>query len=451
MNTRPSRFGRLVLTWLFMGAAWTNLAFDRAADAQDYGASDPRTGIIFGGQHFGFDPTRVRRAGVESVEGGGPEGEWLIGEEGPTAAEAWEGDASSWDAGEPACGVDCTAFWARGEFLWWSMKGLDLPALATTGGTNGILPGATVLFGGTVNDETLPGARFTLGRWLDDCGCDGVEASFLMIGQASSSFRGGSPPLTLLARPFTDLDPLVLAPDARLIVANGVVDGDLSIVATTNFFTFDFLWRHNFDRSDCHATDLLIGYRHASLSDKVRIDESTTALATPIAGTEIDLFDQFATSNVFHGLQLGVHLQRGLGDRWSWDLLLKGAIGQLQSSVGATGGTRTTPSGDTSTFTDVGLLVQETNRGRHSTSEFGGLGELGLNLRRELNCGWSVNLGYSLIVWSDVMRAGDQIDTRINTTQLPPGSLTGEPLPGVPMATSTFWAHGVQIGVERAF
>src|SRR5688572_3992302 len=62
------------------------------------------------------------------------------------------------------------------EFMQWYNKGINLPPMVTTSppGTvqaaAGVLPAATVLFGGTdIDNDRQSAGRLTFGRWLDDC------------------------------------------------------------------------------------------------------------------------------------------------------------------------------------------------------------------------------------------------------------------------------------------
>jgi hypothetical protein len=62
-------------------------------------------------------------------------------------------------------------------------------------------------------------------------------------------------------------------------------------------------------------------------------------------------------------------------------------------------------------------------------------------------------MGYSFLYWSNVWRAGDQIDRVVDVTQIPnfaPPDVqpTGFARPGVPFRTSDFWAQGLNFGVE---
>lgn len=430
----------VALAILALGAGWA-----RSAEAQGSAASGPRSGVWFSGQYFGFDPRLVRHEhGEPDLEPLEVDGVPLLDQE----EFVDEGDACCDDDGCPMP----LRFWARGEYVSYWLTGMHVPVLATTNPDGGVLPGATVLFGGTsLHNDMVPGGRFTLGTWLDDRGCDGIEASLLIVGQSSTQYSVSNADLAVIARPFINADPANLGQDARLIATPQVVQGSLNILASTNFYTFDLVWRHRLNRTECCQTDLLLGYRMAELADSVRIEENTTALQTAIAGTRISLVDQFNTRNDFHGAELGFIMQRQLNGCWSWDVTAKGAIGQMRSAIGITGSTRTTPSGGTSTFSDAGLLVQDTNSGSRSRNDMAGLGEFSFNLQRDFASGWRGNLGYSFLMVGNVLRAGDQIDTRVNTTQIPPGTLTGDPFPAVPYASSTLWVHGLQIGLERSF
>lgn len=456
LNRLASSASRSLGQFVSFLAIWAIPVLGSAQSADSLPA--PRQpGIVYGGQYFGFDPVRWRRdsapAGEVVEESFGESSDGLLEEYAGSAHAAHDGTCCDDD---PTCGYGggCVgpSIWARGEFLFAWMKGMHVPALATTSPNGGILPDGTVLFGSqTINGSQLPAARVTLGGWLDESQCHGLEAGFLWLGQASTQFQGDANDFTVLARPFTNVDPANLGADARLIVSPNVATGSLSIVATSQFMTFDALYRRNITNDDCCVTDVLLGYRHAQLRDQIQIDENTTSLTTAIGGTNFLLTDQFSTRNQFNGAELGVFFQRRWNECWTWDVTAKGAIGQNQASIGINGRTRTTPPGGTSTFTDSGLLAQSTNIGNYTQSDFTALGDFTLNLRRKLPCGWTANVGYAVLVWGSVQRAGDQIDLNVNASQIPPGTLTGDPRPFVPFAASTFWVHGVQLGIERAF
>ena len=62
--------------------------------------------------------------------------------------------------------------------------------------------------------------------------------------------------------------------------------------------------------------------------------------------------------------------------------------------------------------------------------------------------GCLASLGYSFIYWSRLARPGDQIDTDLNLSQLPPGPLAGAARPEFDMHFTDFWAHGLHVGLQ---
>jgi hypothetical protein len=106
-----------------------------------------------------------------------------------------------------------------------------------------------------------------------------------------------------------------------------------------------------------------------------------------------------------------------------------------------------TPGGGAATSLG-GLLAQGTNIGNFEEDTFSAMPELGLRVNYEISDRWRATVGYSLIYWSQVARAGEQIDSMLNLSQLPPGPLTGAPLPAFRFVTNDFWAQGLDVGVE---
>jgi large repetitive protein len=64
-----------------------------------------------------------------------------------------------------------------------------------------------------------------------------------------------------------------------------------------------------------------------------------------------------------------------------------------------------------------GFLVLPSNIGTHQTSRFSVVPEVGVNLGYAITPGVRVSIGYTFMFWTQVVRPGDQIDLRVNTTQ----------------------------------
>ena len=346
-------------------------------------------------------------------------------------------------------------FWGRADYLVWWTSEMDAPSLATTGPAAppnqvGVLgqPGTTTLFGGELLDGERSGGRFTLGFWLDDCRRRGIDVSYLQLSNESESFSASQNEFPVLARPFFNTQ--TSAQDARRIALAGEVQGILSVQASTEFQALEVLYRSASDCFPCQRAEFLFGYRFAELDERLGISESTLALGGAAPGAMIDLTDRFEAENEFHGGELGVRLEGAAADCFAWELLAKVAVGNTRSRARVSGQTTTTAAGATA-MTSAGLLAQATNSGAFEQDEFSAIWELGITLRRELACGFTGRLGYTLLLWQDVSRVGNQIDTTINPSQIPPGALVGEPRPGFAFQTSDFWAHGLNFGLEYVY
>ena len=62
---------------------------------------------------------------------------------------------------------------------------------------------------------------------------------------------------------------------------------------------------------------------------------------------------------------------------------------------------------------------------------------------------WRAVVGYEVLYWTDVQRAGGLIDTTVNPT--PGGGGGGPPRPQVMLDTSSLLAHGFTVGVRHGF
>ena len=69
----------------------------------------------------------------------------------------------------------------------------------------------------------------------------------------------------------------------------------------------------------------------------------------------------------------------------------------------------------------------------------------------DLTCRLKATVGWSFLYWSSVMRPGDQIDTNVNPSQLPPGTLSGIPSPQFKPVMTDFWAQGLSIGLDYRY
>lgn len=336
-------------------------------------------------------------------------------------------------------------FWLVGECLLWWLKGDRLPPLVTTGpvGSTGVLgqPGVTTLFGDASPERNpFSGGRFTGGAWFDSSYTLGFEGSYFFLAQREVSFTAassGQPGSAVLARPFVNAGNI--QPTSVLLASPGVASGQILILAPIDLQGGEANLVWNLFRSPRLSADVAAGFRYLYLREEVKIDAETTSFAT---GTSTAAFDQFVARNHFYGGQLGGRVDY----RWRWlvfSVSEKLALGANTSQISIAGNTAKSALGVV-TSTPGGLLVQPSNIGNHSDDTFSLVNEL------RVQAGWQINdcvqifAGYTFLYASSVVRPGDLVDLSVNTTQ----SVGGLARPAFAPRESSFWANGLNVGLE---
>lgn len=309
-----------------------------------------------------------------------------------------------------------------------------------------MLPNATILFGDQqINDKARSGGRFTLGYWFDDCETLGIENTFFFIGGSSDGYTASSSGSPILARPFFNTD--TQANDSILLAFPQVVAGGVSITSSRTIYSNELNLRRGLYEDCCRRVDILAGYRYMRLGESLDIATNNTDLQSSELGAQFVAVDQFSTNNNFNGGQLGVNFQFTHGC-WSWDLLGKLAIGSVAQRARINGSTTITQDDDPNTF-EGGILALDSNIGQHDQTAFGVLPEFGINLRYQWTPLWRVNIGYTFMALTNVLRPGDQISLSIDPDQIPPSS--GGTFPQYTFNQSDVWLQGINFGVECDF
>jgi Putative beta barrel porin-7 (BBP7) len=351
--------------------------------------------------------------------------------------------------------------WADAEVLLWWLRPGNLPPLVTASpaGTTpanvGVLgaPGTTILFGGSgANGGMSTGGRFTIGYWLD---CDqtcGIEAYYFQLASITQRFNSLGMPN--VGRPFVNA--LVGQSDAQLVSFSGLVNGSVRADASTSsFLGAGVLARHNLCCGCGYRLDALAGYRFLSLADRVGVAENLTSTDptqtfAPL-GTNINVLDQFRAANQFHGADIGVtgEIQRGI---WSLGGTARVALGATLEHVDIAGATTVTVPGFAPLTSPGGLLALSSNSGVHNRSVFAVVPEFRARLGCQISPRLRVFAGYTFLYWSQVVRAGDQIDLVVNPALLPPATPGASPSrPAFSFQGTNFWAQGIDLGLEFRF
>jgi hypothetical protein len=176
-------------------------------------------------------------------------------------------------------------------------------------------------------------------------------------------------------------------------------------------------------------------------------------LSDPVyaTGTFLQVEDQFATDNSFHGLQTGFDFGY-YGRQGSIVLTTKVAVGRGERDASIAGATTVN-----NAISVGGLLAQVTNIGSASSSDIDVVPELALNCSWQATRRARVWVGYTLLYWNTVTRPGGLIDITVNPTLVPSFNATGQPVSGPLRPTSNlgsagdFTVQGVQVGFEYRF
>jgi hypothetical protein len=373
----------------------------------------------------------------------------------------------------PAAGAcDCLCgppgrVWLGAEYLLWTTKGNNLPPLATAapaGTARGVAgtiggPGTTTLIGGrNYNTDWRSGFRVYGGAWLDQGQRFGVSGDYFFLGNSTTREVAGSDGSQIVTRPFTNnvvrnadgtFTPVAAFPDTELVSFPNVLAGQIAVTTQSEFTGAGVNGIVNLACSPCGRLDFLIGYRYLNLNDTLYIREDLRGLpGSANAGAAFVVEDRFRTENHFNGVNLGLAWERRF-DRFFVNVLGSVALGNTHTIVDIDGATTITDAAGNSQKSAGGLLAQPSNIGRYSLNKFAVVPEVGVKLGAQLTDHLRVYVGYNFIYWSNVVRTGDVIDTRVNASQLPPRTnVTGELFPKFEPRYTDFWAHGVSFGVQ---
>ena len=346
-----------------------------------------------------------------------------------------------WCASQPTVRVDA-------DYLLWWMRRAPLPTLVTTGPSvsAGILgqPGTVPLFdGSSLCGCPNSGLRLGAGVWLDEFQTIGVEGNRFTLGSRSSTVAAGSsggPSAPVVARPF--FNSLSGSEDSELAELGGLLAGTTAVNSTTRLDGWEVNGLWNLGGDPNARIDLLVGYRSLQLNDGLTVLEDVTVPA--LGGTRLQIADEFHARSTLYAGQLGARLSYQLGN-WDTKFTGKVALGSTHEEVTINGQTAVTPVGGPTTVLPGGLLALPSNIGQYSRDVFAVVPEVGINVGYQVTNAIHVGAGYSFLYWSNVVRAGDQIDRVVNPSQIP--ALQGAGLvadrPSFGFRETGFWAHGL--------
>jgi hypothetical protein len=286
------------------------------------------------------------------------------------------------------------------------------------------------------------------GYWLDPQRSLGIEGGFFGLQDVSTGFNAASNGNAVLARPFFNV--LTGSQDAALIASPGVGSGQIAINETSRLWGAGFAFRKEICASCAGRVSALVGYRFLRASDDLSIATNQQG-NNPFVGTfAISVTDQFATTNDFNGLDLGLTGESHYG-AWTLEWTGKVAVGGNYSTAQINGSTTIAVGGGAPATSAGGLLALPSNMGNFSRTRFAVVPELSLKAGYQVTSQLRVQAGYDFLYWSNVVRPGNVIDTGINPSQIPPGALVGASRPAPRLDGSDFWAQGIDLGAVLSF
>jgi hypothetical protein len=343
--------------------------------------------------------------------------------------------------------------WGKAEYLMWRMRdGPPHYPLVTTDSVPGTInsgtltsPTATTLFGNDGFDYGIfHGGRLTLGLWLDPEQRFGIEGSGFLQETRTVSFHAGSDTLPSLYIPAYNI---LRGTEAALAVADPILGltGTVDIAAAMQLWGAEVNGVYRLMRTGGWDVQLLTGFRYLDLLESIELQNTTQGF-----NQTAYLLDRFQTRNQFYGPQAGVRSDFTYG-RFSAGLSAKIALG-VTHEVTEVAGYNSAP---TTGSLPGGFFTQQTNLGHTNLNSFSAAPQftatLGFNLTERV----MLFASYDYLLWTNVARAGDQIDRVLNLSQSAAfgvGGLTnilGRPEPL--FNRSDFWAQGISLGVQYRY
>jgi len=357
------------------------------------------------------------------------------------------------------CKNDCTCVWFQASYIHWWVRGDSVPPLVTTG-VNGSLgqlgdPGTTVLLGDSIGPKQFNGVQAMLGIWLDDQKVTSLELAGFWLGNASrqytfSSDANGNP---ILSQPVQ-----TPAEQALIVTLPGFSTGSIHVNSIMDFHSAEINLAHNIWRVKGWSFDYFGGVRYLYLNDNLSINQNITLLGGSIpfvgvpqgSGSNFLFNDVFNATNRFYGGQLGGRIN------WTWrnwDLgaTVKFGLGATTHNVSIDGTTTLNATNGGSTTVAGSTLAQASNIGSHTSTDVSFINEVTATLGYQVTSHMRLMVGYNILYWNRVERAGNQIDRNVDFTQSPTDprfvGKTGI-APQFPNSRTDFWAQGVNLGIE---
>ena len=360
--------------------------------------------------------------------------------------------------------VDTTPqVWGSVEYLSERIKNepIDVPLITTSPlgtprVTAGVInaPGTQILFGAGSNQNDIHfnnfnGGRLTLGAWLDCCTHFGVEGSAFALKEKSTSFQASSGNNPILTIPF--INSITNHENAALISFPGINAGSISVKNSSRLWSWDANGLLNItsfvpltNRGNFQIIGLG-GFRALTLNEEFTMNSGFTIPSIP--AISVNFSDSFQTRNRFYGVQFGA---RGSLNYYGFttDVTTKIALGRNFETQQINGQTNVSISSGMPTNSKGGVFALNSNIGSFHQSQFAFMPEIQARLGYKITPNIHPYVGYNFLYINHVIRPANQINRTINPNEFPPPIPGGSPAPLPVFNTSSYWAQGVNVGLE---
>jgi hypothetical protein len=365
--------------------------------------------------------------------------------------------------------VVTSKFWIRPELLLWCTKGAPVPLpLVTTGSPTDAVPGqigqpgTQVAFGGgNVSLGYVGGIRIESGGWLDARRIFGVEAGYFALIEQSRDYAITSDPFgnPVIGRPVINAQ--TGAAGVYLDSLPAQILGGADVILRSEFQGANFDGVLNLIQTEHVRLDGLAGFRYLSLSESLNIYDQYDAVVggtrdfngSSIGSNLLTDFDGFKVTNSFYGGAAGARLYFAQG-RWSFSALGKVAWGTDQERATISGSTTFTDQNGNQTTLPGGILATKANIGSYYQSPWAVAPEGRFNIAYQITPRVTARIGYSFIYLSNVARPGNQMSPVTSASRVPSDPAYGTAGPALAafrFQTSTYWAQGLNFGLDVRF
>jgi hypothetical protein len=204
---------------------------------------------------------------------------------------------------------------------------------------------------------------------------------------------------------------------------------------------------------------MLGGFRYLQFVEDLDVVESIpVVVGVPVFGADhLTVTDHFGTRNTFYGGQVGVQAE------FSYQQLVLGlrgkvALGDTREAIDIHGVTAPANiAGPVASPPPIpsGVLALPSNSGILGRDRFTAVPEFSLSVGWKVTERLRLDVGYTLLWWTSVVRAADQVDRTLNPTQIPTpfglGTLTGAARPVFLFQENAFWVQGLTFSLEFRF